>query len=238
MKLTFLGTRGEIEARTPRHRRHSSLLVSYYRRRVMLDCGLDWLGRLTEINPDAIFITHAHLDHAGGLKLGAPCPVFASPVSLKLMRRYPIDKCPIEPDSPVTIGPLTFQAFDLEHSLRCPAVGYRVSGGGTIHYAPDLVFIYDRAAALSGVDIYIGDGASPKRPIIRKRGDRLIGHASIETQLEWCRQEGVPRAIFTHCGSQIVAGNEDRIAGNLRHWGRERGVGVSIAYDGMELTVR
>src|SRR5437660_1496849 len=29
MKLTFLGTRGEIEARTRRHHRHSSLLVSY-----------------------------------------------------------------------------------------------------------------------------------------------------------------------------------------------------------------
>jgi len=40
MKLTFLGTRGNIDARTRRHRMHSSLLVSYYRNRVMIDCGI------------------------------------------------------------------------------------------------------------------------------------------------------------------------------------------------------
>jgi ribonuclease BN (tRNA processing enzyme) len=46
MKLTFIGTRGEIDARTRRHRMHTSLLVSYRRARVMIDCGLDWLRKL------------------------------------------------------------------------------------------------------------------------------------------------------------------------------------------------
>ena len=41
MKLTFLGTRGEIEARTRQHRMHSSVLVSYRGAKVMIDCGLD-----------------------------------------------------------------------------------------------------------------------------------------------------------------------------------------------------
>ena len=41
MKLTFLGTRGEIEARTRGHRMHSSLLLSYRRAKVMIDCGLE-----------------------------------------------------------------------------------------------------------------------------------------------------------------------------------------------------
>jgi ribonuclease BN (tRNA processing enzyme) len=41
MKLTFLGTRGEIDARTRRHRMHTSLLVSYRSANVMIDCGLD-----------------------------------------------------------------------------------------------------------------------------------------------------------------------------------------------------
>lgn len=39
MKLHFHGTRGEIEARTDAHRRHTSLLVEYRRRRVMIDAG-------------------------------------------------------------------------------------------------------------------------------------------------------------------------------------------------------
>lgn len=44
MKLTFLGTRGNIKARTQRHRMHTSMLVTYYDKNVMIDCGEDWLG--------------------------------------------------------------------------------------------------------------------------------------------------------------------------------------------------
>ena len=73
MKLTFLATRGEIEARTRRHRMHTSLLVSHRGARVMIDSGLDWLGKLKRVDPSAIVLTHAHPDHAWGLKQGAPC---------------------------------------------------------------------------------------------------------------------------------------------------------------------
>src|SRR5437764_15425401 len=78
MRLKFLGTRGEIEARTKRHWMHSSLQVASNEYVVMIDCGIDWLGHLTRLRPDAIFLTHAHADHAGGLKDGAPCRVFAT----------------------------------------------------------------------------------------------------------------------------------------------------------------
>ena len=71
MKLTFVGTRGEIEARTRHHRMHTSLVVSYRGADVMIDCGLDWLGKLKRVDPNAIVLTHAHPDHAWGLKRGA-----------------------------------------------------------------------------------------------------------------------------------------------------------------------
>jgi hypothetical protein len=41
MKLTFIGTRGEIDVRTRRRRMHTSLLVSYRGTNVMIDAGLD-----------------------------------------------------------------------------------------------------------------------------------------------------------------------------------------------------
>src|ERR671923_2745656 len=78
MKLIFLGTRGEIEARSKRHRMHSSLLVTNGRSRVMIDCGRDWTSRVRRLAPDAIILTHAHPDRADGLKNGPPCPVFAT----------------------------------------------------------------------------------------------------------------------------------------------------------------
>jgi ribonuclease BN (tRNA processing enzyme) len=68
MKLTFLGTRGEIDARTRRHRMHASLLVSHRGARVMIDCGLDWLGKLKRVDPNAIVLTHAHPDQRLGIE--------------------------------------------------------------------------------------------------------------------------------------------------------------------------
>jgi hypothetical protein len=87
------------------------------------------------------------------------------------------------------------------------------------------------------VQIYIGDGATITRTFIRRRGNALIGHAPARTQLTWCEKEGIRRAIITHCGSEIVTGDERKISAKLRAIGAERGVDVRIAYDGMKLTV-
>jgi hypothetical protein len=70
---------------------------------------------------------------------------------------------------------------------------------------------------------------------IRRRGKSLIGHAPVRTQLSWCEKEGVPRAIITHCGSEIVTGDERKIFAKLRASAVERGVEVRTAYDGIKL---
>lgn len=242
MKLVFLGTRGEIEARTRRHGRHTSLLVAYYGRRVMIDAGEDWRGELDEVAPHAIVVTHAHPDHAWGLEGGAPCPVHATAASWEDIEGYPIpeeDRQVVEPRTPFEAEGIRFEAFTLEHSTRCPAVGYRIGAGRrTIFYAPDVAYIHERKDALSGVDLYIGDGATMARSMIRRRGDALIGHAPVRTQLTWCQKEGVGRAVITHCGSQIVEGDERTLGARLREWADERGVEAAIAHDGMEVVLR
>jgi phosphoribosyl 1,2-cyclic phosphodiesterase len=239
MKLMFLGTRGEIKGRTPRHRMHTSLLISYRSANVMIDCGLDWLGKLKRVDPSAIVLTHAHPDHAWGLKRGAPCPVYAPQKTWQELQHYPItDRHVIDERTPTKICGITFEAFPVEHSILSPAVGYRVSAGRVgIFYAPDLIFIHDRKAALDGAQLYIGDGATVTRSFIRKRGKALIGHSPVRTQLTWCEKEGVPRAIITHCGSEIVTGDAGKISAKLHAIAAERGVEVRIAYDGMRMTL-
>jgi phosphoribosyl 1,2-cyclic phosphodiesterase len=239
MNLTFLGTRGEIDARTRRHRMHTSLLASYRTAEVMIDCGLDWLGKLKRVNPSAIVLTHAHPDHAWGLKHGAPCPVYAPEKTWQELRHYPIkDRRVIKERAPTKICGVTFEAFPVEHSILSPAVGYRVSAGrACIFYVPDLIFIHERSAALNGVQLYVGDGATVTRSFIRKRGKALIGHSPVRTQLTWCQKEHVPRAIITHCGSEIVTGDERKISVIVRTMGRDRGIDARIAYDGMKLTL-
>ena len=239
MNLTFLGTRGEIDARTRRHRMHTSLLVSYRSADVMIDCGLDWLGKLERLHPSAIVLTHAHPDHAWGLKRGAPCPVYAPEKTWQELLHYPIDeRRVIKERTPTKVCGIIFEAFPVEHSILSPAVGYRVSAGrACIFYAPDLIFIHERSAALNGVQIYIGDGATVTRSFIRRRGKALIGHSPVRTQLTWCQKEGVPRAIITHCGSEIVTGDEGQMLAKFRAIAPERHVDVRIAYDGMKATL-
>ena len=240
MKLTFLGTRGNIEARNRRHRRHSALLVAYHGRRVMVDCGADWAGKLDEVSPHAIVVTHAHPDHAWGLADGAPCPVYATEEAWKDMADYPLEQrhaVPIRRRQ--EIEGIGFEAFAVVHSLRAPAVGYRVSAGRVaIFYVPDAIDVHDRGEALSGVRLFIGDGATLTRPFVRRRDDALIGHTTVRAQLGWCEEADVPRAIFTHCGSEIVNGDERVLGPKVRAMGRERGVDAEIAHDGREVVLR
>lgn len=240
MKLTFLGTRGNIDARSPIHRRHTALLVSYRGRDVMIDCGADWRGRLDQVAPRAVVVTHAHPDHALGLEDGARCPVHATAEAWEEMDDWPItDRRLVQPRRPVSIEGITFEAFPVEHSLHAPAVGYRVSAGRVVvFYVPDVVFIKEREAALGGVRLFIGDGATLTRPLIRRRDDRLIGHTPVRTQLTWCREAGIRRAIITHCGSEIVKGDAAEIEARVEAMGAERGVAATIAHDGMTLVLR
>jgi len=150
MKLRFLGRRGEIEKRTRRHRMHTSLMVSYRGADVMIDCGLEWLGKFERLRPSAIVLTHAHTDHAWGLRHGAPCPVYAPQKTWETLTRCRVeDRQVINERTPKKICGITFEAFAVEHSILAPAVRYRVSAGrARIFYAPDLVFIHERGAAL------------------------------------------------------------------------------------------
>lgn len=191
----------------------------------MIDCGLDWRERLVRLRPGAIVLTHAHPDHAAGLRDGAPCPVYATEETWSAIGRYPIAKREVvEPRQPMLVLGIEFEAFPVEHSLRAPTVGYRVTAGrAVIFYAPDLVTV--------------GDGAAVTRSIVRRRNGRAIGHASIRAQLDWCARAGVPRAVFTHCGSEIVKGDARTTAATVRALGRECGVEARIVYDGLELAL-
>jgi ribonuclease BN (tRNA processing enzyme) len=239
IKLTFLGTRGEIDVRSRRHRRHSALLVEHREARIMIDCGADWLGRLATIAPTAIVLTHAHSDHAAGLVDGAPCPVYATEVTFDLLRRYPIaERYGMSLRRTAVIGGLKFRAIPVQHSIRAPAVGYRISEDDAyFFYVPDVARFPNHANVLRRSKVYIGDGATLTRSMVRRKNGACIGHASVAAQLGWCAEAGVRRAIFTHCGSGIVRGNARFLDALVDRLGREHGIVASLACDGDRLSL-
>lgn len=185
--------------------------VSYYDTDLIIDCGENWLSECANWDVHAIVVTHAHPDHAFGLKEGAPCPVFATEESWEALEGFDVEERRVMPKrEPVSFRkseeslPVTVEAFPVLHSTRAPAVGYRVSARAVeAFYVPDVAWVQDREAALSGVRVYIGDGATVSRSMVRKPGGVIIGHVQIRTQLTWCQELGVPRAVFTHLGSEV-----------------------------------
>jgi phosphoribosyl 1,2-cyclic phosphodiesterase len=200
----------------------------------MMDAGRDWGGLLGRIKPDALVITHAHPDHVDALRQGCPCPVYATSATWRLIGTWPIrDRRLLRAWTTCTIQGARIEAVPVAHSIRAPAVGYRITvGRETIFYAPDIAALPQPGRALAGVCLFVGDGAAITRPILRKRNGVLIGHASIAMQLGWCRDHHVGRAVFTHCGSEIVRANHRQASAQVRILGRERGVDAVLASDG------
>jgi phosphoribosyl 1,2-cyclic phosphodiesterase len=222
---------------------HTATIVAYQGKKVMIDCGESWAGRISELKPRAIVITHPHPDHAFGLKDGAPCSVYATAAAWKRMKNFLIPtqlRKVLQPRKPTRIAGITFEAFPVMHSVLAPAVGYRISVGKVaFFYVPDVARIPNRTRAFSGIRAYIGDGATLARPLVRreKQYGRLIGHASIDAQLGWCKKEGVQRVIITHCGSAIVGSDEERTGAKLQRLAQKHGLKIQIARDGMELVL-
>src|SRR5215813_13748255 len=125
----FLGTRGNIDIRTRRHRFHSSALVSHGGAKVMIDCGADWRRLVDRVAPDAIVLTHAHPDHIDGLRSGAPCPVYAPVTVWRRIRRWPIQERHTLRRVPTDIFGIRFRICPLDPSVIAPAVGYRITAG-------------------------------------------------------------------------------------------------------------
>lgn len=245
MKLIFLGTRGYIAEKSRLHRRHASVLVGYRRSRLLIDHGADWTGRGAKITPRprALLITHAHPDHAGGLTRTVPWPVWATTDTWRALAAEigaaPQQRHEFQVGNPFAIGEIRATPFAVAHSTRAPAVGFRLEAGrAAVCYVPDVAYIPERAGALQGTALYVGDGASLERSLVRRVKGRLIGHAPIRTQLTWCAKEGVPRAIFTHLGEDIVGGDERVLKARLRRMARERGVNADLAKDGLEMVIR
>lgn len=241
MQIIFLGTRGYIDSRTIRHYRHASTMIIYNGKRIMIDCGLDWAKKVWKINPDAIVITHAHPDHADGLKEGSPCPVYATNESWEVMHKFKIkeeQRVVMKPRVKKDIFGIIFETFPVVHSIRAPGVGYRIKAGKNIIFCVhDLVYIEDRKDALHNVQLYIGDGATIVRPMVRKKDNQLFGHIPIRTQITWCKKEGIPWAIFTHCGSQIVDADGRKINARIRQFAKKAGIKAQIAYDGLKINL-
>lgn len=238
MKLKFLGTKGFIKIKSKKHINHTSLLITQNRKKVMIDCGISFLDKLKKIKPHYIVITHAHPDHAFGLKNGINVPVYATKKTWELLKDFPIDKKYkkiIKPNKKKIIENISFEAFEVQHSIKAPAVGYKITfNKKSFFYVPDVLWIENRKKAFKNISFYIGDGATISRNMVRKdkKTNLIYGHANISSELTWCQKENVKKMIITHLGTDIVK-DEKQAKEKIKKIAKKKGVDFKIAYDGM-----
>jgi len=265
MQITFVGTKGEIEEESGRHKRHTSTLLHLHNgSKLLLDFGEGYSYEDFEaLAPDYALITHCHPDHAFGIAYLPPAAFERCKwwVNLEAVETL-VKECDFNPELALTFdlrdefraGPLTIKTVPVLHSTICPNVALFITVPWPqadeefrLCYATDVLSISeaDRDRYLHGCDLYIGDGSAITKSIVRRleirprAGAKVpIGHASIKEQLNWCAAAGVKLAAFTHFGKEAVEMGEQRLTQKITALGAEARVAVMGAHDDMLVELR
>jgi len=234
MLLNFIGTKGEVEESNKYHKITASLFIVNASTRLLVDVGhgIDE-AKLKALKPSHILITHAHPDHTDGLfNLRSKIPIYLTQKTAELLSKRnikPIISSIFKEEDTFKIGLLRIKSYPVWHSILVPAVGFSINY--KIWYSPDVLHISKKEQALKGLQLYIGDGSSPIRALVRKTNDKLIGHASMATQSLWASSAGIKKVIFTHFGKEVIEGDESQILNKLK-WAR-KDLDITFAFDGM-----
>jgi ribonuclease BN (tRNA processing enzyme) len=237
VRLRFYGTRGYVDESSPSHAGHSAFTIEADGFRLLCDFGENRQGLLKEIRPDAIFVSHAHPDHAWGLEEGTRAPVYASAVTHELTAEFPLaQRIVLQPGKRVRVGPFRLTAFPVVHSIRCPGVAARLEiSGHVVVYCGDIVAFEAAAEALADARIYVGDGSTLRASLVRRHPTgALVGHTTVRAQLGWLAKAGVPRAVFSHFGAGPIDLGDEALEAALAELAAERAPGceISAARDG------
>ena len=252
-RLTFLGSGDSqgvprwwcdcevcAEARTTGHNRRvrPAALLEWPGARVLLDAPPELRVRLIERDVrslDAVFLTHSHNDHVGGIVdlydfvrwTGAPLPVHVPSRSRDmLLERYPWlpARMTIERlDGPAEFAGARFAAFEVPHGANGFAYAYRIDvDGRRVVYMPDSLDVPEAIIdeRLRDLDLLVLGTSFWQETASRERRSVL----DVQEALRLTARVRPRRTIFTHLGHGV-----DRR--------RELPEGHEFAFDGMVVEV-
>jgi ribonuclease BN (tRNA processing enzyme) len=227
MKIRVLGTRGEIEESSPRHSRHSGLLLDG---RLLFDLGE---REFLDCQPWAVFITHLHPDHAFFVRKPARLgvPVYAPETRAS------------SPEVAFFPGEMSFRGYAIRaipthHSIKVKSSAYLVEKAGRrLLYTGDLFWINKEFhPLLERLDLVVTEASFLREGgmIRRDRATGIaFGHAGVPN-LIGLFAKFTRNIVFTHFGAWFYEdARKSRRA--LAGLGKKNGVAVRAGYDGFEL---
>lgn len=231
IKLIFLGTKGEIEESSKKHKYHSSLMLQYKKFKLLIDYGTLQKNKLEKIKPNAILVTHAHPDHYVWTKenVETKIPVYLTKKTFDYGKFKPENYKIIKLNKKFKLGSFTIIPHKVLHSIRCPGVAFEIfAERKKIIYTGDVVDIVSKNNILKKADCYIGDGSSIRANLVRRRDNKIFGHARIITQVNWCKKCDVKNIIFTHFGKESIRKEKEF---------KKKYPEIIFAYDGMDMRI-
>jgi phosphoribosyl 1,2-cyclic phosphodiesterase len=193
VKVEILGTRAHIEDRGPGHMLRSGVLIDD----VLFDLGeAEYLER----DPQAIFLTHLHADHA--FFVDDP----HARIDVPLYGPQPFPGQNVRPvRSMVHLGDMRVTPVPTDHSRSVSSCGFLVEKDlGRVLYTGDLLAIQDRYRdRLADLDAVITDGSFIRTGGLVRRDPvtgRPHGHTGMPDLVEMFAPV-TPLIVFTHLGS-------------------------------------
>lgn len=255
MKLTILGSGtsngvpqigcgcSTCRSSNPRDKRlRCSALVEHDGTTILIDCGPDFRQQVLSLPAfpkiDAIFLTHEHYDHVGGIDDIRPGILFGDVriyaedlVASHLMDRIPYCFTPaerrypgvpaitlehMEPHKPITVGNITVEPFRVMHG-QLPIVGFRI---GRLVYITDMKTLPDSEwTYLNDTDILIVN-ALHYRP--------HAAHQNVDDAVDFAQRVGARQTYFIHMSHFVLPHEEAE---------RMLPPNIHFAYDGLILEV-
>lgn len=232
-------------SKDPRDKRlRTSALVRYEGLEIVIDAGPDFRQQMLAAGisrPDAILLTHHHIDHVGGLddvrafnysadtsyKVCTPFPIYCEENVQEALHKmfyyaFAQKKYPGVPeynlvtidDNPFSIKGVEIVPIRVFHHVL-PVLGFRF---GKLAYVTDANRIPDEEfEKLRGLDVFV---------INTVRRGHHISHFSLEEAVEVAQRVGAKRNFLTHLSHQLPCYTE--LAAELP-------AGIEPAFDGLEV---
>jgi len=256
MRLTFLGSGtsqgvpiigcGCVVCTSPDphdNRLRVSVLVETQGKRLLIDAGPDMRQQLLRAKVkdlDAVLLTHAHMDHIGGMddlraisflhEPPRPVPIYADAATTEAVKhmyhyafgpgRYPgvpeFDMRHITRD-PFNVEGIDVRPVEVVH-MHMPVLGFRI--GGLAYVTDAKTIASDEREKLRGLDVLVLNA-------LRKQ--EHYSHLNLHEALELVHELRPERAYFTHISHWMGLHAEVQ---------QELPPGVFLAYDGLAVDLQ
>jgi ribonuclease BN (tRNA processing enzyme) len=244
MKLRFLGT-GDAFGSGGRF--NTCFYVEHCHGTFLIDCGASSLIPMRKFGVDpnsiqAIFISHLHGDHFGGLPFlildaqlvsrrtasltvagpaGLSDRLFAAmdvlfPSSSQIKRHFALDIVELEPEKAQDVLGVTVTPYLVKHPSGAPSFALRFEADNqVVCYSGDTEWVDNLLAAARNADLFLVEAYFFDKPI--------KFHLNFATLASKLPKSGAKRVILTHMSTEMLS--------------RARETGYEIAEDGVTVTL-